>query len=166
LSAVFTYTNGKQVTANNANEFIKAANCPAAANGGISNITIDGHGDADSQNLNYEPTGAEIAFDGNQVVLANNSSQKAISNGIPLKNLLAGKLSKNASINLRGCHAGDDKNGSNNKSIASNINSELGVFTTGSPGYVYEWTEDGPYDIAPSGYNAYLSTGNGHIRVP
>jgi RHS repeat-associated protein len=141
LVAIFTYTNGTQTTASTTTQFENAANSPAAQNGGIQSIVVDGHGSEESQSLTDNTNGPEITTDGNgNVILTNNNSTlnaQGVSagdvSGTSLSSILQGKLASNATISLNGCNTGNPV-GSAATNIAQQVANATGVPTIGSIG--------------------------------
>ncbi len=138
LVAVINYTNGTSTIASNASQFTNAVNSPAAANGGISNITIDGHASVGSQSLGFGKNDSEIGIGGpgDPYGVFLRSDPNDTSKGVSLSDLLKGKLAKNASIDLQGCSTAGPSPGKGQTNIAQALSNQLGVTTSGSPGPV------------------------------
>ncbi len=167
LDAVFTFTNGTTASTTTASGFTDLANSAAAANGGISNITINGHADQNSQAFDE----SQAAADGNASELVQGASGNPwtavlrsgpTDKGTPIAQILAGKLAKRASIDLQGCSTATG--GSNNPNKAGNITQAVShdignnIPVTGSLGPTTYAPIYGPTD-QPSGTQTYY---NGH----
>jgi hypothetical protein len=145
--------NGTTYTATDATQFQNIVS-NAGANS-ISNITVDGHGSANTQTFGY--TDADLYAQGSQIALGNGNNDpylKSSNNdpGIPLAKLLQGKLSPGAVVNLLGCDTGSP--GTADKplpNIAQSVSSALGAISVGSPGLVNSLNQSN------AGFNVYAN---------
>jgi RHS repeat-associated protein len=153
LAAVITYGNGTTATTSTASGFSSAANA-AAANGGISDIDVDGHADADTQT--FGTTASDATASGSQIALGPDGQAYLESspndpNKQLLSDVLKGKLNSGAKIHLDGCDAG-----AGNNNIAQAVSKGTGAETYASPTPVLGRGNNGP-SYAPEGWNVYVN---------
>jgi len=153
LAAIITYGNGTTATTSTASGFTSAANA-AAANGGISDIDIDGHASAVTQTFGTSASDANAQ--GSQIALGPDGQAYLESSPLDpnkqlLSDVLKGKLNSGAKIHLDGCDAG-----AGNNNIGQAVSKGTGTTTYASPTPVLGRGNNG-LSYAPAGWNVYVN---------